>query len=1193
MKRIRKIFCLFIIIAFTGLFFVSATEDSKMKETALFKADTDKREIISLVNITDRLSLRYISVTTDEPTYWPDEDVFLKVLLPAHPNIEVEITLTKKDATPQKIGTVKLSGAGMLVRKIANGKERKLEPGEYSVEVKTADGKLVESTTYSVVEGALGALSFAHDFTALTDPSKLDNSKGAWFFGNAGGIGKRWGNGLNVKNEVRYLNQPYTGDAEVMTRCYLPGCDGVEAGPAKKVAIKNGLLEAVLDVGGHSGPFGIDVITDKGSVSYVFAKSGHVERQTIVVSGGLGNVFEATLAPYENTIPVAGRDIYITKSKSNNDDAFEITQVIADKHGEIEIYVRKTLDNPKLFVVHPDKENKIVTNEVALGKKLESGKRLIVKCFSPFSFIAIGGFEKDTLREGWAIAFTESGIDIEIDSRMSGLPSKQFDIGVRTTDSFTGKGIPVSGILEVFDNRVQSKSPKEQLVSAIGDSTREFSNYLVYWRDTTGIDDRDYEVSEEKSSNVRGAFLSSAKKEDAPAPSIAYSTSPNMQQSSTGTVNETTGANLPVEQETIREGEKKVVYCGLVTTNASGDATVSIVLPPQTGRVKVRFVAASGYDYAEKAKDVDVKKGSFLEVSLQPLIVPDARIAARAMAVNETTASLVLTVTGAGVEKELSFQVKPGTTEFDVPLVGKTYGKIRFQLRDQGGKALDTREIELRNIGSYPVTYSDVRLSDGKDILVPSGRRFAVYANPAMLLAGMVNNILTSMYSWFGHAESLSSQATIRAMLIASIDAKLIGDEGKRDTLKSDLAKVVKDLYDAFYDKNTKLFSAYPGIGTSDLWSMWASKNLSKAAAYLESSNALKTEFKDTIALAREMVTGVKDSFKKRNINTQELGQYNLETGADVVPVEIDGKVVFKVATDGAVIDWFVKKMMPILDIRATDQVELNKNFIKSFDTYRFLRSFERAGVYYYLSINAKALYLKSDPAFGEVFDKIARGVILIQEPGIIKGPTLLGGVYSSPASIMNFLDLLLLMAKDKTFEKTKVVIDGKETKLGSEPYVSEQLTKQATIRADRFTVLRIDNEAVINMYDYTARTALAKVSLDKTSLAIGGRAYISIELDKSLDSSEYYAIIAAPSVVSIKQTEDLLSDYKGQLIYGQRSSGGEKIQLITAPFRGKSTMLIEIEASQKGSSEGFVLVRHVSNPEIVSTVKIPSIIVK
>ncbi len=1187
MKKVTRILLLFAALAVVSLFLINATEDQNMKETAFFKADLKKREIVSLVNVTDRLSLRYISVTTDEQTYWPNEDVFLKVLLPAHPGVEIEVTLSKKDATPQKLGKFTLSDAGMLVRKIASGKEKRLEPGEYIIEVKTTDGKLTETATYSVVEGALGALSFAYDFTAITDPAKLDNAKGAWYFGNAGGIGKRWGNGLNVKNEVRYLNQPYTGTAKIMTRCYLAGCNGVEAGPAKEQQITNGLLETVLDVGGHSGPFGIDVITDKGSVSYVFGKSGHVERQTIIVSGGMGNAFEATLAPYENTVAVFGRDIYIAKGGSNKDDAFEIASVIADRHGEVEIYVRKKLDNPRLFVVYPDAKNAMKAEEIALGKILDAGKRLLVKCRSPYSFIAIGGFDKDALREGWAIAFTESDLGVTIDSRSSGLPSKQFEIGLRTTSRASGKGIQVSGVLEVFDNRVQSKSAKEQLVSAIGDSTREFSNYLTYWRDTTGIDE-EVEFRSMDKDDVKGS--SYAMKEEAPAPIMLKKSGPVTQISQESS----TGVEIPEEQETIREGEKKVVYCGLVTTNANGDATVSVELPPQTGRVKVRFVAVSVYDYTEQVKDVDVKKDSFIEVSLQPMIVPDARVVAKAVAVNETNGAITLSVTGAGLEKELSFQVKPGANEFDVPLVGKTYGKIRFRLSDAGGKALDTREIELRNIGSYPVTFSDVTVSDGKGVSVPAGRRFAAYANPAMLMDGMVSDIVTSMYSWFGHAESLSSQAAIRAILLASMDAKLIGDKGKRETLKSDLAKAVKDLYDAFYDKNTKLFSPYPGIATSDLWSMWVSKNLSKTIGYLEGSNALKTEFKTTIALAREMTNGVKDSFKKRKVNTQELGQYDLENGTDTIPIEINGQVVFKVIMDGAVADWFVKKMMPLLDMpRSQELYELNKNFVKAFDTYRFLRSFERAGVYYYLAINAKALYLKNDPAFAEVFNKIARGAILTQEPGIIKGPALLGGVYSSPASVSNFLDLLLLMAKDKKFSKTKVAVDGKEYKLGEEPYVSEVLERTATVKADQYTVLRIDNEKVINMYDYASRDALATATVDKAVLSMGGRTYVSIELAKALDPSEYYAIVAAPSVVSIKQTEDLLSDYKGQLIYGQRSSGGEKIQLIATPFRGKARMLIEVEATQKGSSEGFVLVRHISNPDIICTVKIPKIMVQ
>ena len=109
----------------------------------------------------------------------------------------------------------------------------------------------------------------------------------------------------------------------------------------------------------------------------------------------------------------------------------------------------------------------------------------------------------------------------------------------------------------------------------------------------------------------------------------------------------------------------------------------------------------------------------------------------------------------------------------------------------------------------------------------------------------------------------------------------------------------------------------------------------------------------------------------------------------------------------------------------------------------------------------------------------------------------------------------------------------------------------------------------------------------------MGEESEILIQLDKDKDPSEYYAIIAVPSVLAIRQTDDLLSDYKGQLLYGQKTGGGLKIQMITAPFRGSGKMIIHTEASQKGESQGFVLVRHISNPDIIATVKSEKIRVK
>jgi len=185
---------------------------------------------------------------------------------PIRPSSPFTILLQKKDSTPHEIGPLSLNEAGILVETVLNGKEKRLEIGEYRLEVHSEDGTLSGYTTFSVVEGALGAISFAHDFREVTNAEELNNTSGAWFLGNASGAGLRWGNGLNVKNEIRVFNQPFEGEAIVKSRCYLPGCDGIEAGTPVSVFIKNVKLETVLDVGGHSGPFEIEVITDKGTI---------------------------------------------------------------------------------------------------------------------------------------------------------------------------------------------------------------------------------------------------------------------------------------------------------------------------------------------------------------------------------------------------------------------------------------------------------------------------------------------------------------------------------------------------------------------------------------------------------------------------------------------------------------------------------------------------------------------------------------------------------------------------------------------------------------------------------------------------------------------------------------------------------------------------------------------------------------
>jgi len=226
----------------------------QVRETAIFKYDSEKKEVLAVSEkVKDYMKMKFVSVTMDQPVYWPNEDVNLKILMPVNPSAEIKIALQKKDATPKDLGTFKLNDGGVLVEKILSGEKKKIEAGEYRVTVTTADKKIEESSTFSVVEGHLGAVSFAYEFEQLTTAGALKEVKGGWFLGNAEGVGKRWGNGLNVKNEVRVLNQPYTGTATIRSRCYLPGCNGCEAGAPQQIRIEEGVLEASMEVGGHSG----------------------------------------------------------------------------------------------------------------------------------------------------------------------------------------------------------------------------------------------------------------------------------------------------------------------------------------------------------------------------------------------------------------------------------------------------------------------------------------------------------------------------------------------------------------------------------------------------------------------------------------------------------------------------------------------------------------------------------------------------------------------------------------------------------------------------------------------------------------------------------------------------------------------------------------------------------------------------
>jgi len=1161
-------------------------------KTGLFKVDEARKEILSIE--AKRLKLNLVSVTTDQPIYWPNEEVFVKVVMPLNGNDEVKITVQKKDATPIVTLTKKLNEAGILVLPVLSGKQNKLEVGQYRVDVRSSDNSLKGYATFSVVEGALGALSFAYDFEEISDPTKLGQAKGAWFVGNPGGMGKRWGNFLYVKNELRVMNQPYNGMVTVKSRCYLPGCNGVEAGPSVTMPVKDGQLEVYLDIRGHSGPFEIEVITPKGNLRHMFARSGHVERENILLSWGMTNEFAGTLAPYENTTLIYGRSIYVAKQSENKEDAFYLPSVICDGSGKMPIQVHKAVENPRAFVLLPDQKGEGKVQEISLPRRLKKGAVLEVPCYPPFMLVGVGGFLSDSWKftQGWALIFTEASVTVEVSTPPAEKPLSEIDVTIQVKDRVTGQGVSGYGILEVYDNRVPSKTPLDALFSSIGDEVRRASAHLASYRDLTGIPEM----------SLKGVGAMGVGTPRAGATVFAPPENPLLKMAGTVKTRREISGETPMEgsveevSETIREGEKKVVYCDVVKTDDFGNAVVKVQLPPQMGRINARFAFVKGFDFVEKTSKTDSRKDTGVELEIMPILTKGSVLSARATVTNHLPDNVILRVSGGGIEKPQEFEVASGIHEIVFEMKGENYGQLSAVLVDKNGKILDKRRLEVRDAGTMPVTFSDVHISDGTAMVLEKGRRVAIYQHPARLLQGALSNINTTMKSWFGHAEAISARCAVSAIVLRGIEEKILDDEGLAQEFETMLDKGIKDLSEAFFDRQSGLIRPYPGIAPSPLWSAWVHRNLLTAIRNIEATKEVSKRIK-RLKEAKEMVVAIEDSLRSKGLSLTEEALYDPSTGHDLFPVIIDGKVVYRAVTDDVVTKWYVDKVGELLETPACDK-ELRATCGKKYDLGRFLKAFERTGRLYVLLSVANALYKKDRSEFFSVFNTIAKGLIATQEPGLLQGPALLGGVYSAPHTLVKFVELLLELAKDKRIAfspEVEIQKDGKVERVMvlDTPIIVEAQNQDMTLYAPQFVTVRADVTKELSIYDYLERKPFFRVKVSKKDLVVGEGTDIIVDLPKGHDPTQYYAIILLPSNLSARQTEDLLADYRGSLLYGQKSEGGERIQILQVPFRGSSRLVIKAEATMKGQSKGFIVVRHINNEEVIATVDTGVVIVK
>jgi hypothetical protein len=1121
------------------------------------------------------LRLNLASATVDQPEYWPEESVRLRVLMPGRGAQALTCTVQKRDATPKAI-PVTLDADGVAVVTLLEGSSARLELGEYRVDVATADGKAKASATFSVVEGQLGSMSFAREWREVTKAADLDRLPAGWFLGNASGAGSRWGNGLSYKNELRVDNEPFSGDVTVVPHCMLPGCNGVVAGPEAHVHVEHGAIEGTMQVGSHSGPFQLEVVSPHGTLRHPFARSGHVERELLAVSGGMGFAHKVSLAPYEGLTQVPGRALFVSRAEEAGAAAgkpFTLASIVAR---DPEIHVGAKVEGARAYVWTPQPDGSFRAEERAIAKTLSPGDVVRLGVTAPMSVVTIGGRADGEHREGWAMIFPPAGANARVEAPASAEPNRDVPVTVRL-EGPRGEPLEGSGVLEVFDTRVAAASPESGLASALGDGVRSGSRSITGWVDPVEVERQ--RRADEKAERERQRAL---QKESLTAKgsgglglagigaggggsgrSMGYGSLGSASVGFSGGAAAKRAAAAPgirggdegaahAGSDDVRRGDKKVLFVGVVRTARDGRATVRVPTPPQTGRLVVRFTALRGLDWARAETGLDVALRASVDARFPRMAIPGARLDVPASVQNAMNAPLTIEARGAGFGAPLAREVGPGSSALVLPWVAAA-GPVELAVRDAAGAVIDRRAFHPEILGAQRVTYS--RLAFGAVAAAP-GETARTFDGPRELLRGVTTNLVTTMASWFPHTEAVTARVAAQAVMLAAIDRRALDDEGLLPMIRSGFAADVAAFRERLFDSSTGLARPWPGMPTNARWSRWAARNLRAALATARGVKGAVITDAATLKLLADTSAALDAALARLPASPTDATE--LEPGAggeDVVPIEVDGQVVWRVVTDDAVTRFVVDDLAPLLDADAADA---DLAFAKAYDRFRFLRAFSRTGRAQLLLEEAKialAAGLKGRAAFERLYRLAARDLLLTREPGLLQGPALLGGVYSAPMAMVRFLELTLL--------------------------------------APPGPITRIDRPGTVR-FTSGPPAPWVKATLADTELPLeGGKTSLVVELDASKDPSEYYALVAVPSNLAITQSEDILADYKGNLLYGQQTSGASKAQLMAIPFRGSRRVTLALEALHAGASPGLVAIRHVERPDEETVFALPEVRVR
>ena len=546
------------------------------------------------------------AVITERKIYRPKQEARIFVLSPgaAGAVVEMEVQLSGQQITRER---VTLDEAGLALRPFSD-----LDEGEYKVLVRRSDGSggfgsCPVQCTFSVAEFSLSPL------TALVVQHSLVGAS------------------LQFQIRLMALSVPYEGSVELGLQCEVCGGRVVAT---QAVTARQGLFDAAFDIGGHGGPFHVQVTTPGGETASVyFPGTERTERQRVTLCG-LGRMAEAGLLPGEDTSEVRGLHVGYAGAQTT---PLRLESAVAQT-GRLTVDTRAVAVQVVAFDPLSGDSTVFHYDAMARGDKLE------FPVTAPYMLFTVGLLTDKRAYEAWGIVIRPLDLQARLSAPASSSPGEEITVRVES-------GLPASCLLLVYDARLEHESPEPKLAKQMLDAMRVGTAHLME-QDLQPMSERasPRTLGGTRDSDALPAFL--RRRNSSPRPRVGMLMAEALL-SPSAPPSQVAGRPAPttVEPEALtfvevssREDFPELAYMELFAVRESAER--SIRLGDQIGTWRCRAYVVAGLDVQELTADVEAAKAVYAELDFPASVSPGDDIVASVIYHTEQPATLTITLPG-------------------------------------------------------------------------------------------------------------------------------------------------------------------------------------------------------------------------------------------------------------------------------------------------------------------------------------------------------------------------------------------------------------------------------------------------------------------------------------------------------------------------------------------------------------------